>query len=91
MHILHNFFIVVEQKSSFSELALSASNKAVAGVVAHIKTRVEAAPQCYHSLVAPALHNSDSPGRYYGFTASNEMLFTPNFLLALRALSEMNW
>ena len=29
--------------------------------------------------------------RYYGFTASNEMLFTPNFLLAPRALSEMNW
>ena len=27
----------------------------------------------------------------YGFTASNEMLFTPNFLLAPRALSEMNW
>ena len=30
-------------------------------------------------------------GGDYGFTASNEMLFTPNFLLAPRALSEMNW
>ena len=30
-------------------------------------------------------------GRDYCFTASNEMLFTPNFLLAPRALSEMNW
>ena len=39
----------------------------------------------------PAPQNSDAPGRYYGFTASNEMLFTPNFLLAPRALSEMNW
>ena len=29
--------------------------------------------------------------RCYGFTASSEMLFTPNFLLAPRALSEMNW
>src|SRR6185295_7603034 len=26
-----------------------------------------------------------------GLTASNEMLFTPNFLLAPFALSEMNW
>jgi hypothetical protein len=30
-------------------------------------------------------------GRHDGFTATNEMLFTPNFLLAPRALSEMNW
>lgn len=37
-----------------------------------------------------ALQDSDVLGRYYGFTASNEMLFTPNFLLAPRALSEMN-
>ena len=33
----------------------------------------------------------DAGRRFYGFTASNEMLFTPNFLLAPRALSEMNW
>jgi hypothetical protein len=26
-----------------------------------------------------------------GFTASSDMLFTPNFLLAPWALSEMNW
>ena len=28
-------------------------------------------------------------GPHYGFTASNEMLFTPNFLLAPRALNRV--
>jgi hypothetical protein len=35
--------------------------------------------------------DSDARDRHDGFIASNEMLFTPNFLLAPRALSEMNW
>jgi hypothetical protein len=34
---------------------------------------------------------STGRGGIYCFTANNEMLFTPNFLLAPRALSEMNW
>ena len=35
--------------------------------------------------------DSAARGRHDSFIASNEMLFTPNFLLAPRALSEMNW
>jgi hypothetical protein len=39
----------------------------------------------------PAPQDSDARARHYDFIANNEMLFTPNFLLAPRALSEMNW
>lgn len=50
-------------------------------------------------LSAPSFHwaaqsdvNADSAyERRQGFVANREMLFTPNFFAAPRALSEMNW
>ena len=51
----------------------------------------EAASLCGQNVGRENLLHIHRRGRHYGFTASNEMLFTPNFLLAPRALSEMNW